>query len=178
VRQRVGPPMLMWTLYGLVLVVRVVTTAWAAVTLPDRVASSFDASGAARGWTTRSGYLALDIGMSAVLMLGMPMLSRLANGSGAGVNIPNREYWFRPENRFLLKRLLTGDLVFIACVTGLLLTWLTVSVVVANRQPEPSLGASSMLVVGAYVLVILARVVWMYVRRYAVPLGDRAAHPS
>ncbi len=173
-RQRVGSPMLMWTVYGLVLVARVITIAWAAVMLPDRVASHFGASGAANGWMSRSGYLAFDIGITALMMLGFPMLRSLANGSGAGVNIPNKDYWFRPENRETLKRLLTGDLVFIACATGLLLTWLTVSVVIANRQPVPSLGSWSLLVVSAFVLVILARAAWMVVSRYKVPVGAAA----
>ena len=173
-RQRIGSPMLMWTMYGLVLVARVATIVWAAVKLPDRVASHFDASGVANGWMTRSGYLAFDIGLTALMMLGIPMLRGLANGSGVGVNIPNRDYWFRPENRATLKRLMTGDLVFIACATGLLLTWLTVSVVVANQQAVPAMGSWSMLVVGAFVVVVLGRTVWMKVSRYAVPLGAAA----
>lgn len=173
-RQRIGSPMLMWTAYGLVLTARIVTIAWATVNLPDRVASHFDASGAANGWTTRSGYLAFDIGITALMMIGIPMLRGLANGSGTGVNIPNRDYWFRPENRATLKRLLTGDLVFIACATGLLLTWLTISVVLANQQAVPALGSWSLLVVGAFVVVLVGRTVWMKVRRYAVPMGSAA----
>ena len=170
-RQRIGSSMLMWTVYGLVLVARVVTIAWAAVNLPDNVASHFDASGSANDWTSRSGYLAFDIGITALMMLGLPMLRGLANGSGAGVNIPNRDYWFRPENRATLRRLLTGDLVFIACATGLLLTWLTVSVVVANQKAEPAMGSWSLMVVLGYALVVVGRTVWMKVSRYAVPVG-------
>ncbi len=173
-RQRVGSPMLMWTVYALVLVVRVITIAWAAVMLPDRVATHFDGAGVANGWMTRGGYLTFDIGITALMVLGIPMLRSLANGSGAGVNIPNRDYWFRPENRETLKRLLTGDLVFIASATGLLLTWLTVSVVIANQQPEPSLGSWSLLVVGAFVLAVVGRTVWMVVSRYRVPVGAAA----
>jgi uncharacterized membrane protein len=173
-RQRIGSPMLMWTMYGLVLILRIVTISWAAVKLPDPVASSFGASGAATGWSSRSAYLAFDIGVSALMVLGMPMLSRLANGSGAGVNIPNRDYWFRPENRAMLRRLMTGDLVFIACATGLLLTWVTVSVVIANQQAVPAMGSWSMLVVGAFVVVVVGRTVWMKVSRYAVPMGASA----
>lgn len=173
-RQRIGSPMLMWTMYGLVLIARVVTIAWAAVKLPDRVASHFDASGVANGWMTRSAYLAFDIGITALMVVGIPMLSGLANGSGAGVNIPNRDYWFRPENRATLQRLLTGDLVFIACATGLLLTWLTLSVVVANQQAVPAMGSWSLLVVVGYALVVVGRTVWMKVSRYAVPMGASA----
>jgi uncharacterized membrane protein len=173
-RQRIGSPMLMWTMYAVVLIVRIATIAWAAVRLPDPVASSFGASGAATGWSSRSAYLSFDIGISALMILGMPMLRQLANGSGMGVNIPNRDYWFRLENRATLKRLLTGDLVFIACATGLLLTWLTVSVVTANQQPEPEMGSWSLLVVVLYTLVIVGRTIWMKVRRYAVPLGASA----
>jgi uncharacterized membrane protein len=169
VGRRGGSLTVMWTVYGLVVLGRVVSIAWAAVRLPERVASHFGPSGAADGWTSREGYLALDIGISALVLLGFPMLSAFANGSGAGVNIPHKDYWFRPENRPVLRRLLTGDLLFFASATGVLLTWLTVSVVRANEQPDPSLGRWSMVVVAAFVLVTVVRSVWMASGRYRVP---------
>ncbi|MBI4900980.1 MAG: DUF1648 domain-containing protein [Actinobacteria bacterium] len=172
--RRVGSPVVMWSLYGLVVLARVASIAWAAARLPERVASHFGPSGAADGWTSREGYLALDIGVSALVLLGFPMLSFLANGSGAGVNIPHKDYWFRPENRPTLRRLLTGDLLFFASATGVLLTWLTVSVVRANEQADPSLGQWSMFVVAAFVLVIVVRSVWMVSGRYRVPATEAA----
>lgn len=57
-------------------------------------------------------YIAFEIGLSALLLFGLPMLSMFANGSGAGVTIPYKDFWFQPENRPVLKRLLTGDMLF------------------------------------------------------------------
>lgn len=159
----------MWVLYGLVVLARVASIAWAAARLPERVASHFGGSGTANGWMSRDGYIAFEIGISALLLLGLPMLSTLANGSGAGVNIPHKDYWFQPENRAELRRLLTGDMLFLAGTTGVMLTWLTVSVVRANEQPDPTLGPWSMVVVAGFVLVIVARSVWMATVRYRVP---------
>lgn len=167
--RQVVSPTTTWVLYGLVVLTRAASIAWAAARLPDRVASHFGASGSANGWMSRDGYIAFEIGMSALVLLGLPMLSMLANGSGAGVNIPHKDYWFQPENRAELRRLLTGDMLFLAGATGVLLTWLTVSVVHANEQPDPALGTGSLAVVGAFVLLVVARSIWMATVRYRVP---------
>lgn len=157
-------------LYGLALVIKIGTLIWSAVELPDRMASHFGASGAADGWSSKSSYLTFSILMAAFMMLGLPALGRLFTaGSGAGLNVPNKEYWLRDENRPELQRRLTGDLLFLGAVTGLLLSWIDVLVVLANRGQTQTMGASSWVAMGAYLVVVTAWSIWMLTKRYAVP---------
>ncbi len=159
-----------WGLYGLALVVKIGTVVYATVKLPERIASHFGPSGAADGWSSRSSYLIFSILLGAFILLGLPVLGRLLTlDSGAGMNIPNKEYWLRPENRPELRRRLTGDMVFLGAVTGLLLSWIDLLVVQANQSAAPSLGASSWVAIGAYLAIVLGWSIWMLTKRYAVP---------
>jgi len=167
-----GPSMRAWTLYGIVVVVRVATLVWVVLQLPDRVATHFGPSGAADGWGTRAGYVAFDVILSAALILGLPMLVTLIlAGSGVGLNIPHKEFWLREENRPLLRRRLTGDMLFIGGATGLLLSWIDIEVVRANTLATPAMGASSWIAILLFVVVVVGYTVWMATKRYAIPAG-------
>ncbi|HEY5482205.1 MAG TPA: DUF1648 domain-containing protein [Propionibacteriaceae bacterium] len=161
-----------WTLYGIVVVVRVATLVWVVLQLPDRVATHFGPSGAADGWGTRAGYVAFDVILSAALILGLPMLVTLILAeSGVGLNIPHKEFWLREENRPLLRRRLTGDMLFIGGATGLLLSWIDIEVVRANTLATPAMGASSWIAILLFVVVVVGYTLWMATKRYAIPAG-------
>lgn len=157
-------------LYGLALVVKIGTIVWSAVKLPEHLATHFGLSGAADGWASRSSYLAFSIVMSALVVIGMPLLARAATaGSGVLLNIPNKDYWLRDENRPELRRRLTDDMLFAGALTALLLAWVDVLVVQANRSASPTLGASVWVAMGVYLVVILGWTVRLSTKRYAVP---------
>ena len=167
-----GPSMRAWTLYGMAVVVRIATLVWAVLQLPDKIATHFGPSGAADGWGTRAGYVAFDVILSAALILGLPMLVTLIlAGSGVGLNIPHKEFWLREENRPLLRRRLTGDMLFIGGATGLLLSWIDIEVVRANTLATPAMGASSWIAILLFVVVVVGYTVWMATKRYAIPAG-------
>ena len=167
-----GPSMRAWTLYGMAVVVRIATLVWAVLQLPDKIATHFGPSGTADGWGTRAGYIAFDVVISAALVLGLPMLVRvILAGSGVGLNIPHKEYWLRPENRPLLRRRLTGDMLFIGGATGLLLSWVDIEVVRANALATPAMGGSEWIPISLFVVAILGYTVWMATKRYAIPAG-------
>lgn len=156
--------------YGLTVLGKVLTTVWSAVRLPERLASHFGASGAADGWSSRSDYLALNIIITILVVVGIPAIGLAATrGSGMGLSIPHKEYWLRTENRPELRRRLGSDLLFFAAVTALLLAWIDVLVVRANESPVQSMGASSWVAMGAYLVVVLGWTVWVATKRYAVP---------
>jgi uncharacterized membrane protein len=162
-------------LYGIVVVVRIVTVVWASLHLPAQIATHFGPSGAADGWGTRSGYITFDIIISAALVLGLPMLVTLVlRGSGAGLNIPHKDYWMRPENKPLLRRRLMADMLFLGGTTGLLLSWVDVEVVRANALATPVMDATSWVAIVAFVIVTIGYSIWMATVRYAVPMGQRA----
>lgn len=157
-------------LYGVAVLCKVLTMVWSAVRLPEHLASHFGASGAADGWSSRSDYLALNIIITILVVVGLPAIGLAATrGSGMGLSIPNKDYWLRPENRLELRRRLGSDLLFFAAITALLLAWIDVLVVRANESPVQLMGASSWVAMGAYLVVVLGWTVWVATKRYAVP---------
>jgi uncharacterized membrane protein len=161
-------------LYGFVVVVRIVTLVWASLNLPEQIATHFGPSGAADGWGTRASYVTFDIIISAALVLGLPMLvGVLLRGSGAGLNIPHKDYWMRPENKPRFRRRMMVDMLFLGGATGLLLSWIDVEVVRANALAAPAMGATSWVAIVAFVVVMIGYSIWMATVRYAVPMGQR-----
>jgi hypothetical protein len=102
----------------------VVVLAWAALVLPERVPSHFDAGGQVDGWTSRTGMLVFWVVMGVVVLVAMPALTRLAAaGDGTWVNMPQRskDYWFAPERRAEFRTRFGDDLEAFAALTGVLL---------------------------------------------------------
>lgn len=161
------------SLYGLGIIVRVATIAYAAIRLPEQIATHFGASGRPDGWGTRAGYLAVDIAISALVVLGIPMLTAaLLSGSGKGLNVPNKDYWLRPENRDRFRSRMTADMFVISAATSGLLSWVDVEMVQANAMTEPALGSSWIAVV-VFMVFTVGYSIWMVTGRYAVPAGTR-----
>ena len=160
----------MWAFFVLALAVNVGTIIWAALRLPERIVTQFDASGAAHGWGSRGSFITLMVLVTALVMLGIPAIGLAATrGSGAGLNIPNRDYWLRDENRPELRRRLVTDLMFFGAITGLLMAAIDILVVRANEAAVPTLGNGSWVAMGIYLVVVLGWTVWMMTKRYAVP---------
>lgn len=103
----------------------VVVLVWSALVLPERVPAHFDASGQVDDWTSRTAMVAFWVVIGAVVLVGMPALTRLAaSGDGTWVNMPQRskDYWFAPERRAEFRVRFGDDLEGFAALTGLLLT--------------------------------------------------------
>jgi uncharacterized membrane protein len=77
--------------------------------LPDKVASHYGADGAPDAWMTKEAHavimVALDVGLL-LLIAGTPLLvMKLPRGL---VNVPNKDYWLKDENRPALKGMFKG----------------------------------------------------------------------
>ncbi len=69
-------------------------------TLPEVVASHFDASGAANGFMSRGVYLGFMLALVVALPLVVALSGRLASVLPPRlVNLPNKAYWLAPERR-------------------------------------------------------------------------------
>ena len=80
----------------------VVALAWAALVLPGRVPSHFDAAGRVDDWSSRTGTLVFWVAVGLVVLAGIPLLARLVSaGDGTWINMPQRskDHWFAPERR-------------------------------------------------------------------------------
>jgi uncharacterized membrane protein len=68
--------------------------------LPEPVAAHFDAGGMPNGWTSRTGFLALQAGILALMVLVFVLLPRTISWMPVGlVSLPHREHWLAPERR-------------------------------------------------------------------------------
>ncbi|TFV45092.1 DUF1648 domain-containing protein [Blastococcus sp. TF02A-35] len=144
--------------------------AWALVRLPARVPIHFGGSGGADAWSSRTAALvtfaALGLGTAALFAGLVRFLGRVP---AEHINVPNPAYWKQPEHLGRLRRLIAEDMWWFGASTLLLLAVVLVLVVRAAGMDEPQLGPWGPAAVGAYLLVVIARTVWMVTRRYAAP---------
>ena len=138
--------------------------------LPERVATHFDAAGRANGWMTRSqhgwGSAAVHLGVAAFLV-GLGALMRLL--PPGVMNLPNKDYWRRPENypaACAFMRVWLRWLAAVMLVWGTLMDW---QLVLANQVVPPRLDSTAVWVLtGGFLAVVLGAVVWLiltFVRR-------------
>ncbi len=153
-----------------VLVAKGVTLLWAAGQLPERPATHFGASGRPDGWMRRRSFLILDGVLAVVVLIGVPVLvSVLARAGDAGLSIPHRDYWTSAAHHDPLVSMLDADGLGIAAITGLLLVWMDVALVRANRLTEPRLPASLWVAVALYVAAVGVGVAWITLWQFRLP---------
>jgi len=161
-------------LTGAGLLVFAATVLWFLMVAPDTVPGHFGVDGTVNRWDTRGRFVitlsAVALGITLLLTTVPHWIFRLPPGL---VNVPNAEYWFRPENRALLIRNLTRDMAVINLLVLLLLSWVMVSsIIAADRNGEVSplfLIVPTLLVAGS----VLGLALSIYNSpRYAVPPGD------
>jgi uncharacterized membrane protein len=151
----------------------VVTLVWAALVLPERVPSHFDASGRVDDWSSRTGVLVFWVAVGVVVLVGIPALTRaLTAGDGTWVNMPQatKDYWFAPERRAEFAVRFQDDMEAFVALTGALLVAglaLTTWVGTTGRDAAPWWGF--VLVVGAY-LVLTAVWTVRLLRSYRPPV--------
>jgi uncharacterized membrane protein len=109
--------------------------------LPDVVASHFDGSGAANGFSARSAYVALML----LFTVGMPALLVVISALGLttrarGINLPNRDYWLAPERKAETVAWLNRHMVRFAGVLAVFLCYVHWLVVRANEAKPPHLS--------------------------------------
>ncbi len=141
--------------YGLAAVFIVLSGA----ALPERVASHFDAAGAANGFMPRTAYLVVMLVVCAV-----PVLASMAMASSIGkpktrINLPRRNYWLAPERRDeTVRRIRRGMAQFNSRLLVFLcfVQWLVVR---ANEQ-QPAHLDSAWMIAGLVVFAVVM-VVWL-----------------
>jgi uncharacterized membrane protein len=136
--------------------------------LPLVVASHFGASGAANGSMSRDLYvrfmLAIVIGAPVLLVV----VSHLATGgSGARINLPNRDYWLAPERREQTISYLRTHLTRFSAVLAVFLCYVHWLLVRAN-QVQPAQLSNRAMWAGLGALLVFA-LIWTrrLVRRFS-----------
>lgn len=152
------------------LFVAVVVTLWQVVwlggSLPDPVASHFDAGGNPDGTMSRSGFLAMHCGLQiamAAMMLGIAYGMKWMPDSL--INLPHKEYWLHEDRRKQTLSENASMMVFIAGITALFLACVFQLVYAANIQMAAKLPTAWMgICLGVYLVVIIGMVVRMSLR--------------
>jgi uncharacterized membrane protein len=128
--------------------------------LPDRMASHFNASGAATAWMPKSGFFMLIAIVT--LAAGVPVflvplsMSKLSNDK---INLPNKNYWLAPERRAETMQYLGIQMGWFGCGLLALLLCGLYNAVAANFRPDHHFDSSSFYaVLGAFLAFII---VWL-----------------
>ena len=140
--------------------------AWLYPQLPDRVATHFNAAGAADGWSTRSGFLTTCLVTLALTAILIPALSwGLRFVPPRWINIPNRVYWLAPERVDETLRAVGDAVRWLGVPIFATLVALYHLMMRANLSPDPNLGFWPWIVVGANLALTLV-VLLLTMRRF------------
>ena len=156
---------LLLLLLALVVLVGVADLAWLYPQLPERVATKFDASGRAVGWSARGSLLALQLSLLIFVAVGMVgMRFGLRWVPLALINLPRRDYWLAPERAEHTYRVV-GDLI-LGMGTGALAFFVAMQhwIMRANLQPEPRLERGFWILLFVFLALYLgvALRTWLY----------------
>jgi hypothetical protein len=137
--------------------------------LPQTVASHFDASGYPDAHQSRAGFVALcgvvTLGTFALFALLPPVLRRTP---ADWINLPNREYWLRPERRDGAIERLCVYLDWFAFATLAVLVVAMELAVQANLSGRPLRGGLMWLLLCTYAFFSIAWLV-LLMRAFALP---------
>ena len=112
--------------------------------LPDTVASHFDGSGRADGWSSKGVFLAIAMGVLALVAavsVGLPL--GLARLPVAWINLPRRDYWLAPEHVAEARTALRTFLTWFGILTTALVGWVFELTYRANLAPNLAFGAGA-----------------------------------
>ncbi|RYB94403.1 DUF1648 domain-containing protein [Nocardioides oleivorans] len=150
----------------------VVALVWSVAVLPERVAAHFDASGRVDAWSSRTSFLLLWVVVGLVVVVGVPVLTRLAlRGDGTWVNMPqaSKDHWFAPARRDEFRVRFQDDMEgFVALTTVLLLVLLGLTTWVGATGREDLPWWVFAVAIGAYLAVTALWVVRL-LRAYRPP---------
>lgn len=139
-----------------------------AQSLPERVATHFNAAGHANGWMTRTGHLAFSLAFG----LGMPvflaaLMYVMRFIPGSMWNVPNKLYWSQPQHHQRAAAQMFRLGLWLAALTALWTTSINGLIWQANQSQPPLLHAGPMMIsVSVYLagvavwVIALMRVFW------------------
>lgn len=137
--------------------------------LPSVVASHFGGGGEPNGWSSRLVFFAIYFGAIAitlVVFIAVPIWS--AKRNKAGINMPNKDYWFHPERREATLEFIKLNFLWLGVIHMLLALIVVQMVIKVNLTAQPILGSGVYWVLGAYFLFLilwLVRFMLRFVRR-------------
>jgi len=128
--------------------------------LPEVVASHFNASGAADSFMARETYMALFALLGIAVPLGVGWLpGAIARKGGKGLNIPHRDYWLADARRDQTAAFLQAHGLWLSVLLSALMAFVNAQVVKAHQFQPPVLQTSAVMSALAVFLLLVA--VWL-----------------
>lgn len=126
--------------------------------LPETVASHFDGSGQADGWSSKMAFFLIMLGtVAAMALLFLALPKSFAKIPARYVSLPNRDYWLSDEKRGDTMRHIEGEMGWFGVGTILLLIVIQQLTINANLDSDPALSSTPWWILGGY---LLFTVVW------------------
>lgn len=149
--------------------------AWAWTAMPDTVPSHFGVGGEADNWSSKGSFLTTMGLVGGGLHIGLPLLGwALARGSGTGLSVPHKEWWFADtgdDHRLReFRSRITAAMALFAAVTTLLMAETLFSTARAAGMENPNLGAEFWVTFVAYMFATIGWLMWLH--RYLAPPKD------
>jgi uncharacterized membrane protein len=166
--------------FTLLLVLSVAQIAYHYPRLPDRLASHFNAAGDADGFVGKNGFLGLHLGalaLVAAIFLVLPGFLHWIPPSW--ISHPRKDYWFAPERRQVSIERLGRQLTWFG-VPVLLFLLLVMELVIRANLPGGGARIDSRVLwaaLGAYLLLLVAWLIWTVVPLFRVPGEDAGRSP-
>jgi uncharacterized membrane protein len=144
--------------------------------LPNVVASHFNASGVANGFMDRQSYLismlAAIIGLPGLMSLTGMWFSKLPVSM---INIPHREHWLAPERSALTLQALQTFMTVLACCIVIFLSFVHWLVVLANQEQTPALTGHGVYVGLILFLFVIGVWSWLLHRQFQLTDQDQTS---
>ncbi len=138
--------------------------------LPDRVAIHFDAMGKANGWASKKILIMVNLGtlflIAGLFHLFIHFLPKIPEDL---VNIPNKKFWFNPQNRFLTINKLNRYFLWVGNLTVLFLAGVFYLTIEANFYQTYQLGTIFWWLFGIYLASTIFLTVEIMIFFFKIP---------
>ena len=152
--------------------VMIVQAIWFYPELPDSMASHFDGSGQADGWSTKLSFFLIMFGtVAAMALLFLALPKSFSRIPANFVSLPNRDYWLSDEKRGETIRHIGGEMGWFGVATMVLLIAIQQLTINANLGPDPAVSSTPWWILGGYLLFTTVWTIRFVV--YFTRTGDR-----
>jgi uncharacterized membrane protein len=151
----------MRTAFILLFLVNIITAGVFWMVCPGNVAIHFSSGGQPDSWAPAWANFAVMTGVNLLMFLiffFLPVLARVIPGKF--INLPNKDYWLREENRPRYLEMLTRNFSQIGILTLLMLLAATIFAMRANLAKPPKLDETPFLLL--VVLYIVCTLLWTF----------------
>lgn len=143
---------------------------WTWAQLPDRIATHFGKGGNANGWGDKDSNMLIMQGLYVfflLMFLGIPKL--IGNTADRYMNLPNKAYWLKPENRKKAREITTQFMHEMGIYLFLFFAVIGQMTFEANMNPPPRINESHFFT--ALILFFVMIFAWMIrlFRAFRVP---------